>query len=329
MNGQPMSPASSTVRFMRCGVEAEVYCLPMTVVRSIQRLDHVQQQDGQAAGLVGVVPYGTATLPVYSLAARLGRPAAPLSATAKVLILQTPQQTWGLLVERVEGTFDVAAHAILPLPTVARNLRAPLFDGVVYEADTMRLTLAPAGLHPHGALDAAALRAAAAAPEPLPAPGKIPPAPRYTGALLCFSTGELSQEPWPLTFGLSLSQVIRMQPTLALLQIPGAEPAVLGLVDWQGIPLAVVDLYHRLGGGSTPVRTDDRLLIVRAAQHRAFVGFPVRPQVHMRTLPIAHQPSQRTLPLHETLLRGVFNLADATLIIPDIDGLCRPQEERA
>jgi chemotaxis signal transduction protein len=327
MNGAPVSQTSPIVRFLRCGIDTDLYCINMQAVRGIQRLDQLQQHKGQAAGSVGVVQYGTVTLPVYSLAACLGQPVMPPSTLAKVLILQTMRQAWALLVERVEGTLEVAPQAVLPLPKVARNLRAPLFDGVVYDADVMRLVLAPAGLHPHAATDVAVLQAAVAAPEPLPAPGKIPPAPRRTGTLLCFTTEEPAAQSWPLTFGLSLSQVIRMQQTPGLLKVPRAIQAVLGLVDWQGIPLAVLDLSRSLGGRATPLRADDRLLIARAATQRAFVGFLVRPRVHMRSLPIAHQPSQRALPLHDAFVRGRFDLEHETLVIPDIDGLCRPQEE--
>lgn len=327
MNSLATTPSTQPQRFIRCVVNAETYCLTMAAVRSIQRLDHVQMHAPRAGGQVGTVPYGTATLPVYHLATRLGHAAAPPPATAKVLVLQTPQRTWALLVDRVEGTIDVPQHAVLPLPRIARNLQAPVCDGVVSHADTLYLSLAPVGLHPAAAQDVDGLRALAAAPEPLPAPGSLPPVPKQTGKMLCFQTGDMASQPTPLLFGLSLSQVIRTQPAPTCLPLPGAAPAVLGLVAWQGIPLAVVDLAQRLGGTPTPLRPDDRLLIARVARLRAFVGFPVRPQVSIRSLPLPYRPSTRRLPLHDVGLYSHFELAHETLVIPDIDRLYQAQEE--
>jgi chemotaxis signal transduction protein len=115
--------------------------------------------------------------------------------------------------------------------------------------------------------------------------------------------------------------------SFSLLPIPGAAAFVLGLVDWQGYPLAVIDLPHRLGGATSPVRPDSRLLIARASTRRAFVGFPIRPNVKMYSLPLAYHASVRRLPLQESLIKGKFDAVNATLVIPDIDHLLEITKE--
>lgn len=323
MNAMTLEPPTQPLRFLRCVVNTATYCLNLAAVRSIQRLEQVRQHAPEPGGKVGVIASSRGALPVYHIATRLGQPAAVPQASAKALILQGSQQAWALLVDRVEGTLEVPRHAVVPLPTMARNPRAPWWDGVITHAGNMYLSLAPAGLAPHATPDAATLRTLATAPEPMPGPGSIPPVPRHTGKLLCFRTGDATVPLTPLLFGLSLSQVVRTQQAPAVLPLPGAAPAVLGLVEWLGVPLTVLDLAHGLGGPPALRQVDDRLLIARAARQCAFVGFLIRPQVTIHTLPMAHRPSTRTLPLRPAFLRGCFELEHDTLVIPDIDRLCQ------
>jgi purine-binding chemotaxis protein CheW len=149
----------------------------------------------------------------------------------------------------------------------------------------------------------------------------------HTGKIICFSTADSPVQASAITFGLSVSQVPCVLQSFSLLPVPGAAAFVLGLVDWQGYPLAVIDLSRRLGGAASPVMSDSRLLIARASTRQAFVSFPVRPQMRVRSLPMAHRPSVRALPLQEALLRGKFDLTNETLVIPDIDSLLAPQEK--
>lgn len=262
-------------------------------------------------------------MPVCSLSACLGVAHESPTPTAKLVLLSAPSRLWALLVDRVDGFIDVASEAVFPLPAMLRRPAGMLFDGVVYHAGEAMLTLLPAGLHPD-----LAQHPAAQPPEVLPVLSSAPPAPSTTGKLLCFTTAVQAQQEPPVTFGLSLSQVVRMQQAPALLQVPGAAPSILGLMQWQGAPLAVIDLSARLGGPATAVMPNSRLLIARATGRRAFVSFPVRPQVQVRHLPLAHQPCTRPLPLHASLTRGTFDCANEILVIPDIDGLCAPQEEQ-
>jgi chemotaxis signal transduction protein len=313
---------------MRCVVAEQTYGLRMSWVRGVQRTEQLRRHDRPQGGTIGWLPQRPDDIPVCSLGARLGYTHDVNLSTAKIILLNTPSQPWAVLVERIEGIIEVASDAVFPLPAIVRNPAAPLFDGVVYHAGAAMLTLMPDGLHPDLARRTAASQALMHIPEVLPALASMPPAPSTTGKLLCFTTTASAQQEPPMTFGLSLSQVVRMQQTPALLAVPGAAPHVLGLMQWQGAPLAVIDLGSRLGGPATVVMPDSRLLIARATTRRAFVSFPVRPQVQVRTLPLAHQPCTRPLPLHASLMRGRFDCANEILVIPDIDGLCAPQEEQ-
>jgi purine-binding chemotaxis protein CheW len=318
--------SSKVLRFMRCVIAEETYCLNMSWVRGIQRTEQFHQQQGAEGGVIGWYLSSSSKIPVFRLAAQLHRPYDAGQATGKIVVLNTQPQPWALLVERIESVMQVSAADVLPLPALARNPAAPFFDGVVKSPDGMMLSLVPEGLRPHAVTHAVGA-SMASLPESFPPTVGTPAAAGNTGKIICFSTADDPAQASVIRFGLSVSQVPRILPLFPLLPVPGAAAFVLGLVDWQGYPLVVIDLSRRLGGAASPVMPDSRLLIARASTRQAFVSFPVRPQVRVRSLPIAHQLSARALPLQEALMRGRFDLTNETLIIPDIDSLLAPQEK--
>jgi chemotaxis signal transduction protein len=137
---------------------------------------------------------------------------------------------------------------------------------------------------------------------------------------LLFSTTDPRPSARRLTFGLSVAQVREVLDPLPMLPVPIASPFMLGLVDWRGQPVPVIDLSLRLGLGPSRLE-DSRLLIARVASEGALVGFPVRPQVRVQTLPLAHEPVSRRLFGQWSLTRGVFELSSETLVVPDLDHL--------
>lgn len=326
---RPLSAAGDTrtVRLMRCVVGEEIYCLNMHWVRGVQRAEAVSVQP-QGDGAVGWLLHETHKVPVLSLAARLQRPGATTVVEgSKVVLCNSPFRPLALLVERLDGIIEVPSTAVFPLPRLARNPAAPWVESVVKYAGAMLLALAPAGLAPAGGPGQTRF-ATADTPDVLPGLTRVPPAPGKQGKIFCFTTGEQPGETWPLAFGISVSQVAHMQQSPALCLVPGAVPSVLGLTEWQGCPLAVIDLSRRLGGAASVLSYDSRLLIARATTTPAFVSFLVRPQVRVWNVPPASQRSTRPLTLQASLLRGRFDLAHETLVIPDIDRLLVLQEEQ-
>lgn len=317
---------ASTGRFMRCVVAGTTYCLNMRWVRGIRRPDELQGRP-QDDGHVGWLSHEAQDVPVLSLAARLSLPAMRPPEGGKIVLCHTSSRPWAFLVERVEGIIDIPSTDIFPVPRLARNAAAPFVESVVKYAGTMLLALSPAGLSPQ-AKRTTMSPSPTERPEALPTLTRVPPVPGKQGAILCFSTTDQPPTAWPLSFGLSVSQVAHMQQSSTLCPVPGAASHVLGLAEWQGYPLAVIDLSRCLGGDASTLSRDSRLLIARATTTPAFVSFPVRPQVRVCSLPLPHQPSYRSLALQAALLRGCFDLANETLVIPDIDRLLVLQEQQ-
>jgi chemotaxis signal transduction protein len=113
--------SSKVLRFMRCVIAEETYCLNMSWVRGIQRTEQFHQQQGAEGGVIGWYLSSSGKIPVFRLAAQLHRPYDAGQATGKIVVLNTQPQPWALLVERIESVMQVSAADFLPLPALARN----------------------------------------------------------------------------------------------------------------------------------------------------------------------------------------------------------------
>jgi len=226
--------SSKVLRFLRCVIADETYCLNMSWVRGIQRMEQFYQQQGAEGGTIGWCMSGSDKIPVFRLAAQLHRSYEAGQATGKIVVLNTQPQPWALLVERLESVMQVTAADVLPLPAMARNPAAPFFDGVVQSPDGMMLSLAPEGLHPQAATRAAGASLASLPAISPPAVG-TPSAAGHTGKIICFSTADDAAQASAITFGLSVSQVPRVLPSCPPLPVPGAAPFVLGRGDRKSV----------------------------------------------------------------------------------------------
>jgi chemotaxis signal transduction protein len=289
-------------------------------------------------------------------------------------------QPWALLVDRVSRVIQVPADRVVPLPPIVVNPSADYFQGVIKLDEELILFLAPERLHPDASLPPAPPQAGGSEGRPqaggsegrpqaegsegrpqaegsegeareAASPSSRPPTVgaggqrRSHGQIVVFSIAESHPAEQTLSFGLSISQVPEILQSLPMIPVPAAPAFVLGLVNWRGRPVPVIDLARRLGlapeaAPSANGRT--HLIIARdksdvlpvpnpaegdsskeQSNQGALVGFPVRPAIRVLRLPIAHRPCRRTLPLDQTLTRGIAELENETLVVPDIRGILR------
>jgi len=310
--------AAQALRFIRCGLAAETYCLHMSWVRGIQRVE-LMRPNTQGHAPVGWIASAGEEIPIFRLAALLERPWVAEQPTGKIIMLKTTAPPWGLLVDRVEGIIEVAAEAVFPLPDMVRHPGTDWFDGLLQYGEALLLSLAPDGLRPTGPTYVATPLTQAYGGATAPSAPAVAVAPGVRRQLLSFSTTSGPTQDASLRFGLSISQVPQVLQAFALTPVPGAVDGVLGLVQWRSGPLAVLDLLRCLGGSPTLVAPEHRLLIARATATRTFVGIPILPHVKIHHLPMASRASARTLGLREPFVRGRFDIEHDTLVIPDID----------
>ena len=140
---------------------------------------------------------------------------------------------------------------------------------------------------------------------------------------MLFSTPGADPREWPVSFGLSVTQVLELVELPEIILIPSAPGFVSGLINWRDHPVPVIDLNARLARdqSAAALSEDCRILIVRATHQEELAGLLIQPDTRVQPLPITHAPSRRELSLDRTMVSGMFELAEATMIIPDLDAV--------
>ena len=351
------------LRVMQCSIGDETYGLDMAWVRSVQRSERMRRDAGAANPTessdhapAGWLSDNGGEIPVFSLANRLERPrmrltsaAGHISASERVVVLEPPPSrqpmagsepgpAWALLVDRAAQPMEVSADEIIPLPAIAVNPSAEYFQGALKLDRTLMLFLAPERLHPRSPTDAGEPAGQAASPEPSSdlLPGASPPVgsaggrSRGPGQILVFRISPPHPSERALSFGLSISQVPEILELPPIVPVPGADPMVLGLVNWRGWPVPVVDLAGRLGLTALPTDEHSRLVIACATgvsgngargtngTQATLIGLLVQPAVRVLRLPVAHRPSSQPLPFDSALARTIVETEGETLVVPDL-----------
>lgn len=310
--------SSQALRFIRCGLATETYCLHMSWVRGIQRVE-LMRPNTAAHGPVGWVASAGEEIPIFRLATLLKQPLVSDQPTGKIVMLKTAAQPWGFLVDRVESIIQVPAEAVFSLPDLVRHPGTDWFDGLVQYREQLLLSLAPEGLPADVQSYVATPFLQAYGHQTAPAMPMVAMASGPRRRLMSFTTTPAQGEAASIRFALSVSQIPQVLQTFTVTAVPGAVEGVLGLVPWRSGPLAVMDLEYCLGGRRVTVTPAHRLLIVRATRAQTFVGMPILPQVRIHQLPLAYGASTRPLPWQESLIRGRFDGEHDTLVIPDVD----------
>ena len=313
---------SRTLRFIRCTAGDETYCLRMSWIGGIRRFEELEQGESDV-GAIGWIQGEKERIPVFYLATRLHPANEVLPRSGKILILKTTPRTWGMMVDSVDDVMPVEAHEMFPIPTMVGHLPLEWFEAIINIAGRMELALAPEGLHPEmptGSIEPLQFDDTL---DILHSVSSVVVERGIQKKVVLFSTDSNLD----LSFGLSLTQVPQILQPLPIVPVPGAASHVLGVVEWRGVPLAVIDLPGCMGGATSGMTTGGRLLIVRVPTQRLCIGLPIRSQVSIRTLPLGHHPSDSAIPLQESLVRGKFDLGDTTLVIPDIDGMLVPSSD--
>jgi len=99
-------------------------------------------------------------------------------------------------------------------------------------------------------------------------------------------------------YSVPMEYVERIHRMVEITPVPDAPPPVLGVVDVAGCFLPVLDLQLRLGHGSSPLRPEDRLVMLKDGERRILV--PVD-----RVVGVFEVPRHRLEPPPEPVPRDV------------------------
>lgn len=336
-----MSP--DTTRFLPCHVAGLRLAFDVAGLLGIRRADGIQRSPSSEGPIGWLLEYQDA--PVFDAARHLGLQVSHEQDgedAGRVLLFQGEDGPFGVWVERSGRAQDVGGGTVHALPPLLAHLGSLGCTGLL-TADGHAWFVIDAGAlptpdgAPNAALDHHALSAlsspeissAVATDDSQPPLTQGSPSNSATalgdpaalskeddaagGRLVLFSTPQGDAFSPPVRFGLSLSQVLEVERLPALDPVPQAPPFISGLTLWRQRPLLVLDVDRRMGWSHAT--TGDRLLVVQLPDGR-HLGLVAHGQTRLLRLPIPHRLSE--LSLGHSLSLGIFDLDDATLIVPDL-----------
>lgn len=117
-----MSTVTVTRQLVVCALGAEQYGLPVEQVREIVRYCAPRPVASDVPGMLGVIGLRGRLVPVHDLAVRLGLASGRAAesappATAKLVIVETAGEPFGVLVDDVVEVLTVSEEQIEPVPS--------------------------------------------------------------------------------------------------------------------------------------------------------------------------------------------------------------------
>lgn len=124
-----------------------------------------------------------------------------------------------------------------------------------------------------------------------------------------------------IAVGISAKQLLGILPAEPFSPWPADPPRWLGMVQWSGRQVPVVDLAACFGLGSSDYRMARRIAFIRCARRAVILATPAMGEVQDFDHMDEAQAATSGLSLETEFVRGVFNVGSETLIIPDLDAV--------
>ena len=297
-----------TTDLVCCRVGTEQYALARGDVQSVARADEVHTERG-TDGRAGVLKLGDNPVPVYRLAARLGRADHDASAERHVVVTRGHGDHFGLLVDQIWRTRIADDESIQPLPSIVGPLAVARFSGLVPIDETLCLVLSPAAIDPIGArhdehddrLDATATPAVGhGAAEDL---------------ALLFSTDVIPRRE-RTRYAINARRVDSLVQTLPSVAVPGAAPFVAAVGWWRRTVVPVLDFRNGAARAASGATT--RYLIVRCG--RSLGGSLVAVSAG------ADLTLHRATEEDREITEGIFGIGREPVVLLDLDRLITEAE---
>jgi purine-binding chemotaxis protein CheW len=231
----PAPPAEASLSFLEFSLAGQAYALPLEQIREVVKLEEpVTSVSRTDAVMLGVVPHRDGLLPLVSLKAALGLPAA--GAEGLIVVARLGEAALGLVVDEVSSILRASERLIGPLPGLLnRGAGEAHIDAIVRTKKGLVSILATERLLREETIaqviaEGAAKRASASET----------------------STGTAKMEQFVLfrlgseTYGLPIAAVEEIVPLPgAISRVPRAPAFVLGVMNHRGEVVPLIDQRRR------------------------------------------------------------------------------------
>jgi len=124
-----------------------------------------------------------------------------------------------------------------------------------------------------------------------------------------------------IVVAVSAKQLMGVQPAESFVPWPADPPRWLGVIQWNGRQVPVVDLAACFGLGSSDYRMARRLVFLRCARKGAVVSIPSLGEVAQIEHTDVVRPVSKELSLSREFTRSVFHFGSELLLVPDLDAI--------
>jgi chemotaxis signal transduction protein len=305
--------------YLRCSSGGLAYGVPVTSVRSVDRPEQLEW-NAQPSGPDAWVRRATGKIPVYGISSLL-KIRRDQSSFATLVDLHGSRGPWALGFDRVERFDAQIDHGrVLPLPPEIRTRVSGAFQGVATADDQVVLCLDLRRLDPDER-DSASWSVPENLTGPVVARPPVSPAQGTARAgqatLIRFQIPGIQE-----SIGLSAKQVIEFVDHAPAAAIPGANPALPGVVIWRGQAIPVLDLSIALHL-QTEAATLGRVLIVRVGTRTGSVAIPTGASTPRLQSLGGFRASPAPSTMRREFLHGSFADAAGPLLLPNLDQIVR------
>jgi chemotaxis signal transduction protein len=109
--------------------------------------------------------------------------------------------------------------------------------------------------------------------------------------------------------------------SLPVLHVPSSEEYLIGIIEWRGLILPVIDISYCVEKKRSKVESDGRILVVRLVKTPLYIAIMIQSQVTIQSFPIKQDLYKfdnlpNILSIHKS-----FKIQDQLLVVPDIDNI--------
>jgi chemotaxis signal transduction protein len=235
----------------------------------------------------------------------------------KVLIFRIDNRYFGILVDSVENKFQVAENHIFQIPEIVGGSAFNYFDEVIGCDEQLILSLSPKAIYSTFNIENKEKLHNKAVIKSYNELVKISIANHRQKKIVIFTTNSETN----VFYGLSITQIPQILQLSSILSVPGSENHIIGIIEWRGLILPVIDIALSVEKQRTKIENDGRILVVRLARSAIYVAIVIQPHVLIQNFPITQDLFYLDVDSKIDSVHRQFKYRKKVLVIPNIDNM--------
>lgn len=135
-----MSDVSGNVEHRQCvtfRLDAEVYGINVMLVQEVLRITDIAPVPGAPSYVIGIINLRGNVVTVIDTRMRFGLPPRDFDDATRIVIIETENQTVGIVVDSVSEVVDIYSNEIETAPNVGNDETARYIEGVVSRGEDL------------------------------------------------------------------------------------------------------------------------------------------------------------------------------------------------